>query len=126
MTPDELEFDDELAGIEFEPSTVAPNDDTPQAKRRRKVISKLARSRELDDLRYLMADFRGRRFVRRLLEASRAQETTFTGELAGTSFNEGMRSVGIFVLDEIKEADFDGYIKLLVEANKKEMEDPNA
>jgi len=125
MTPDELEFDDELAGIEFEPSTVAPNDDTPQAKRRRKVISKLARSRELDDLRYLMADFRGRRFVRRLLEASRAQETTFTGELAGTSFNEGMRSVGIFVLDEIKEADFDGYIKMLGEANKKEMEEPN-
>ena len=55
----------------------------------------LAELTEEADLKWLVADPRGRRIARRLLERSGVFRSSFTGEALSTSFREGERNVGL-------------------------------
>jgi hypothetical protein len=63
--------------------------------------SQLADATEEADLKWLMADPRGRRIVRRLLERSGVFRTSFTGDALGTAFREGERNAGLRLFDQI-------------------------
>jgi hypothetical protein len=54
------------------------------------------------DLRWLMADLRGRRLMRRILERTAVFKTTFTGEFASTAFREGERNIGLWLIAEVQ------------------------
>lgn len=63
---------------------------------------KLSRDGQIEDFKWIMADKRGRRFMWRLLEVTGVYRTSFTGN-STTFFNEGMRNVGLIVMNEIHE-----------------------
>ena len=62
------------------------------------------RERELNDLRAVLKTKQGRRVLRRILAQCRVLSSSFTGN-SETYFNEGKRAVGIFIYQEIHEAD---------------------
>jgi hypothetical protein len=69
---------------------------------------------ELEDLRWLMSDKRGRRFMHRLLEAAGIWRSSFTGDNA-TFFREGERNVGLRFLADVNEAAPERYATMLKE-----------
>lgn len=64
--------------------------------------TRLARQGELDDLKWLMSNRRGRRIVWRLLERTGIFRSSFTGN-SETFFREGMRNVGLMLMAQINE-----------------------
>ena len=77
----------------------------------------LQRDQQLDDMRWLMSQPQGRRVVARVLELAGVERISFTGN-SQTFFNEGARSVGIPLLDEIKAHAWPHYIVMLEETRK--------
>lgn len=73
------------------------------------------RRKELDDLRWLMANPQGRRIVTRLLDESGVNRTSFNHSGSLMAFNEGRRHVGLFITAEVLQAAPEGYFKLLKE-----------
>lgn len=61
------------------------------------------RERELDDVAWLMAQPRGRRFVYRLLTMSNVFSSSFTGN-SETFFNEGRRVIGTTLIKDLVDA----------------------
>lgn len=76
--------------------------------------AKSERKRELEDLRWLMGQKPGRRFVWRLLGKAGIFRTSFTGN-STTFFNEGMRNLGLTVLNDINEDHPDLYQVMVTE-----------
>lgn len=58
---------------------------------------------EADDLKWLMADPRGVRFMRRLLERSGVFRSSFTGDPHSTAFREGERNIGLGLIALVSE-----------------------
>lgn len=85
-----------------------------------KTKVKLGRDRELDDLRFILSTDQGRRFVWRVLSRCGVFKISFTGS-SQTFFNEGERSIGLYLLNEVMDADPDSYVKMYVK-DKKESE----
>lgn len=69
---------------------------------------------EIGDFAWLMSDKRGRRIVWRILEQAGVYRTSFTGN-SSTFFNEGKRSMGLFVLSEVHEIAPDALPQMLKE-----------
>ncbi len=70
----------------------------------------------VDDMRWLMNDKRGRRFVWRLLEETQAYSSTFrAGDPHTSAYLEGKRAIGLFVLDVINKHFADQYVLMLQE-----------
>ena len=68
----------------------------PQASDKKAVTpAQLAEQTEIDDLRWLMSDVRGRRWMWRQLERFGVYQSTFTGEPLTGAFKEGQRSRGL-------------------------------
>jgi hypothetical protein len=61
------------------------------------------RRTELEDLRWLMSDKRGRRFMFRLLSDSGLYRLSFAYDAAATAFNEGQRNLGLRFLNDVME-----------------------
>jgi hypothetical protein len=61
----------------------------------------LREAEDEQDLKWLIADHRGRRFLRRRLAELGVFHTSFTGEALGTAFNEGKRGAGLRLLSFI-------------------------
>jgi hypothetical protein len=78
-----------------------------------------ARENEAVDLKWLMSDARGRRFVWRLLEKSGMYRTSFTGN-SETFFREGMRNFGIMLTSLINEHCPELYLAMVNESKAKE------
>lgn len=87
-----------------------------------KAKDAMLKRREKDDLRAILALPAGRRFLMRVLEETKIDMLAYTGEPFSTAHNEGMRSVGIFIRDIFKEADFCNYILALTERNQEEQD----
>lgn len=85
-----------------------------------KTKVKLGRDRELDDLRFILSTDQGRRFVWKMLSRCGVFKISFTGS-SQTFFNEGERSIGLYLLNEVMDADPDSYVKMYVK-DKKESE----
>lgn len=73
---------------------------------------------EVDDLKWLMADARGRRFLWRLLDQTHVFRTSFTGD-SRTFFNEGERNIGLKHLASVNEHCPEHYLSMLKEHRPK-------
>lgn len=73
-----------------------------------------ARRQEVEDLKWLMSDKRGRRVMWRLLETAGVYRSSFTGN-SETFFREGQRNVGLKLLAEIHEHCPDAFVMMLKE-----------
>lgn len=82
---------------------------------------KFRREREANDVRSLLANIEGRRFLWRLMETCGVYHQSFTGN-SETFFLEGKRSIGLFVIAEILDAEPDAYL-LMIKENRKGDED---
>lgn len=67
------------------------------------------------DLSMVMATAHGRRVLQSLLALTNVQGVDFTADERRDTFNLGRRSIGVYLTDWMKEADFDLYIKMLEE-----------
>lgn len=74
--------------------------------------SKRSQDRDLADLKRLLQEDWGRRFVWRVLETSGLFRSSFTGN-STTFFNEGQRNIGLWLVDEVLAADADAYLSML-------------
>ncbi len=63
----------------------------------------LALQIEIDDLKWLMSNKRGRRFVFRLLERAGVWRISFNTNALTMAFNEGMRNDGLRLLAQLNE-----------------------
>lgn len=93
----------------------ADSKDVKQAKAREKVRDQEGAA----DMRLIMAQPYGRRFVWSLLEFAGVFRTSFTGNSA-TFYNEGMRNVGLMVMAKINETCPEKYLLMLQEQREKD------
>lgn len=87
----------------------------------RKRKAEIEREREIEDLKWVMADPKGRRFVWSLIEASDVGKSPFNTNTAQMAFNAGRQVAGITLADALKEHDPKGYLLMQSEALNKEM-----
>ena len=83
----------------------------------RKRVERDKRKQEIADLRWLMGQPMGRRFMWRLLDKSGMYRTSFTGN-SSTFFNEGMRNIGLWALADVMEACPDQFSTMTQENRK--------
>ena len=79
--------------------------------------TKLRRHQEQADIETLMGTPAGRRFVWRLLDATKVFQTSMTGN-SYTFFNEGRRDVGLLIFGEVMEVCPDLYVTMQNEAKE--------
>jgi len=91
--------------------------DAKQVKEAGKSV-KDQRKREIDDIRNVLSGFSGRRFFWRVL--SECGLFRISHEIGGkpedTIFREGKRNIGLFLLNDMNEADPDAYLKMVNES----------
>ena len=97
-----------MAGNSFDPT-----DADSQAPGADKAQEAVARQRELDDLRFLLGHPQGRRVLRRIIEKTGIYRSSFHTNGSVTTFNEGRRDIGLWVLAELSAASPDGFHKIL-------------
>lgn len=89
--------------------------DDPEKIKRRESRDVLLRRKQLEDIRVILSDARGRRFYWRLLVECGIFKSSFTGNNT-TFFNEGRRDVGLVLLADLNEADPSAYLVMLDES----------
>jgi hypothetical protein len=70
---------------------------------------------EIADLKWLMSNKRGRRFVHRLLERAGVWRLSFNTNALSMAFNEGTRNEGLRLLAQLTEHCLDRYSEMLKE-----------
>lgn len=73
---------------------------------------------EISDLKWLMSNKRGRRFVCRLLERAGVWRLSFNTNALSMAFNEGTRNEGLRLLAQITEHCLDRYAEMLQEQKR--------
>ena len=76
--------------------------------------SKFLRDRELSDIRKVIREPEGRRFYWRVLSDAGIFRNSFTGN-STTFYNEGQRSIGLGLLEDLLEADKLAFSKMQLE-----------
>lgn len=89
-----------------------------QERRPQSEAAKLAREVNANDWRTQMASKIGRRLIWSLLDKAGVFRTSFTGN-SETFFKEGMRNMGLFILDEIQTHAPEALALMLAEARVK-------
>lgn len=87
-----------------------------EAQKEAKKLADFEEKTETEDLKWVMSNKRGRRFVWRLMERTGIYRTSFTGN-STTFFNEGQRNIGLMLVSEIHEVCPDQYT-LMVKENR--------
>lgn len=93
----------------------------PKTVKAAELKEKDLRRQELNDIRTLLSNASGRRFIWRLLEKCRTFESVFSSDPNHVYVNIGQQDLGHFLLAEITEADENLLLKLMKE-NRKEKE----
>jgi hypothetical protein len=75
------------------------------------------RNIEIADISVIMSTKGGRKFIRRVLDYSGVFCDTFDSDTHEHAKNAGRRQVGLWLINEIKEAAPDEYITLIKERN---------
>jgi hypothetical protein len=75
---------------------------------------RVARDREISDIRALMSTVPGRRFMWRLLDKAGIYKSSMTGN-SQTFFLEGQRNIGLFLLAQVNDHCLDEYVQMLTE-----------
>ena len=97
-------------------------DTTKQDKQQDKAKRK--RERELSDIRFILKSPEGRRFYWKLMSDARVFHSSFNGDTSGTMFNEGRRSIGLDILNDLLEAKPETFSQMQQEyASEKKRED---
>jgi hypothetical protein len=73
---------------------------------------------EIDDIKWLMSDKRGRRFVARLFERAGVWRLSFNTNALTMAFNEGTRNEGLRLLAQITAHCPDRYTDMLKESKE--------
>lgn len=76
---------------------------------------RLATGERQNDLRWVMSNKRGRRFIYRQLEEAGIWRSSFDIDSTVMAFNEGNRNGGLKLLNEITEACTERYTEMLAE-----------
>jgi hypothetical protein len=84
--------------------------------RRARKSEKIRRDEELEDLRIVMKTKPGRRLLWRMFGECGIFSSSFTKDPHTTNFNEGKRSIGLFLLTEVGEADPKAMSVMMTEA----------
>ncbi|WP_147456184.1 Bbp19 family protein [Aquitalea palustris] len=85
---------------------------------RRADAAALAARTEIDDVKWLMANKRGRRIANRLLQQAGVFRLSFSTNALQMSFNEGNRNSGLRFLAMLTEHCPERYAEMLKEANQ--------
>jgi hypothetical protein len=80
--------------------------------------AKLAHQVEIDALKWLMSNKRGRRFVCRQLERAGVWRISFNTNALTMAFNEGMRNEGLRLMAQITTHCADRYTEMLKESKE--------
>jgi hypothetical protein len=94
----------------------AQEDAREKAEERARLLAKI----EIDDLKWVMRDKRGRRFVHGLLERAGAFRSSFHTNALTMAFNEGTRNEGLRLIDQAMRYCADLYMQMLKEHNEDE------
>ncbi len=78
----------------------------------------LAAQIEIDDVKWLMSNKRGRRFMARLLERAGVWRLSFNTNALTMAFNEGTRNEGLRLLAQITAHCPDRYTEMLKESKE--------
>lgn len=81
-------------------------------KREIQSASKRKRDRELGDVRRILSVPEGRRLFWRLLSGAGVFRASFTLNSVQTAYNEGRRDIGLWMLEEINQADPNAFAQL--------------
>jgi hypothetical protein len=73
---------------------------------------------EIDDIKWLMSNKRGRRFVARLLERAGVWRLSFSTNALTMAFNEGTRNEGLRLLAQVTAHCPDRYTEMLKESKE--------
>jgi hypothetical protein len=87
-----------------------------QAKAEERAL--MASQIEIDDMKWLMSNKRGRRFVARLLERAGVWRLSFNTNALTMAFNEGTRNEGLRLLAQITAHCPDRYTEMLKESKE--------
>ena len=79
---------------------------------------KLARLREVEDVKWLMSSKRGRRIVYRLLQQAGVFRSSFNTNAMQMAFNEGNRNQGLKLLADVTEQSPERYAEMIDEARQ--------
>lgn len=90
----------------------------PKAVKERTQKARSREQRDIDDLATILSDIRGRRFIWRYLGKCGVFRSSFNNSGSVTAYNEGMRNIGLDMLNEIMQADPDSYLLMTSEAKK--------
>lgn len=77
---------------------------------------------DMKDLQALLKTEHGQRFLWRVIEQCKLFHSSFTGNSA-TFFNEGMRSIGLWLMDECLTADPKATANLIINSKQLEKQD---
>lgn len=94
-----------------------------QAESDRKEAAKRDAQTEKNDLKWLMADPRGRRIVRRWLSQAGVWRLSFTGDPHTTAFNEGQRNGGLALFAKLSAVAPDRLAEMLIEDDHERTDD---
>lgn len=78
--------------------------------------AEIARRVEIDDLKRVMSNKSGRRFISDLLKRSAVDASSFDTNPAAMAFKEGVKWLGQRILDDLKTHCPDRYIEMLKES----------
>lgn len=78
-----------------------------------------ARRVEIEDVKWLMADKRGRRIMWRLLAEAGVYRTSFNNSGSVTAFNEGKRHIGLVLISEVNDHAANQFLVMLKEHAEK-------
>lgn len=92
-----------------------------ELKKKEKQEEYLAKQ-EIDDIKHVLGSPGGRRFIWKYLSFAGVFQTSFTGN-SQTFFNEGKRTVGLKLIDDITEANPDALTQMMKEARQLERTD---
>jgi hypothetical protein len=74
---------------------------TDESQRKLSQLEKRRKDRDISDLKKVLGDVEGRRFVWRILSESGIFRGSFNANALAMAFNEGKRDIGLLVIGEI-------------------------
>jgi len=91
--------------------------DKVQVEKARKIIGS-RRDREIEEIKQVLSTISGRKTLWRYMEKTGVFRTSFSTSAHQMAFLEGQRNIGLMILTDIKEADPDKYITMMLEAKE--------
>lgn len=89
--------------------------DDPKKIGRKQALDNIQARRDQEDILFILSQIQGRRFYWKLMQKCGIFQTSFTGNNT-TFFNEGMRNIGLLLLNELNEIAPQAYLQMIEEA----------